>query len=179
MAAEINALDRFGTTKECLMFYPREAEKDNLFNRVILLTFACCAILFLASLARHQGSTYAVMQLGAVQVSGSVKALENIPRNSMGKIIHYRYVDEEGEAHDDQYFDPRYDENTHYEVGDAISLVYSSWFTGKNAIASELHTYRPDFYILSGGLSLALILLLISLWTIRRIYVLKQEDRVY
>lgn len=159
------------------MFYPREAEKDNLFNRVILLTFACCALLFIASLARHQGSTYAAMQLGVVQVSGVVTELESIPRNSESKIIHYRYADQKGETHNDKYFNPR--ESTHYEVGDSIPLVYSSWFTGKNAIASELHTYRPDFYIMSGGLSLTLILLLISLWTIRRIYVLKQEDQFY
>ncbi|MEN1834971.1 hypothetical protein AAIM60_19005 [Pseudomonas lijiangensis] len=158
------------------MFYPREAEKDNLFNRVILLIFGCCALLFLASLARHQGSTYAAMQLGAVQVSGVVTELESIPRNS-GKVIHYLYADQEGETHEGKYFYQR--EDTHYEVGDSIPLVYSSWFTGKNAIASELRTFRPDFYILSGGLSLTLILLLIALWTIRRIYVLKAEDRFY
>jgi hypothetical protein len=35
------------------MYYPREAEKDHLFNRVILLTVACCVVLILAGMARH------------------------------------------------------------------------------------------------------------------------------
>jgi hypothetical protein len=36
------------------MYYPREAEKDHLFHRVILPTVACCVVLILTAMARHE-----------------------------------------------------------------------------------------------------------------------------
>lgn len=45
------------------MFYPREAKKDHLYNRIVLLTVACLILLFLASLAKHSGSIYGANSL--------------------------------------------------------------------------------------------------------------------
>lgn len=54
------------------MYYPREAEKDHLYTRIILLTVACCVLLFLASLAKHSGIIYGAIQWSAVEVKGTV-----------------------------------------------------------------------------------------------------------
>ncbi len=50
------------------MFYPREAEKDHLYNRIVLLTVACCVLLFLPSLAKDSGSIYGTTRWSAVEV---------------------------------------------------------------------------------------------------------------
>jgi hypothetical protein len=57
------------------MYYPREAEKDHLFNRVILLTVACCVVLILAGMARHEGIAYAAIRLSPVETTGTVTQL--------------------------------------------------------------------------------------------------------
>lgn len=161
------------------MFYPREAEKDHLYNRVILLTIACCVLLSLAAMARHQGSIYGAIQLSAVEVTGTVTQLEDIPRSSSAKIIHYQYIDHDRQVHEDKYWDERYGENSQYQVGEGISLLYSGWFPQISSITTELHTYRPGFFIMTGGVLLALLFLGISFRTMSRIFAMKQEDRFY
>jgi hypothetical protein len=161
------------------MYYPREAEKDHLFNRVILLTVACCVVLILAGMARHEGIAYAAIRLSPVETTGKVTQLDNILMNSDGKVIHYRYTDHDGQVHDDQFVDERYAQKTAYETGGSIELIYSRWLPGQNSIARELNGNRPGFYIMLGGVLLALFFLGISARTLGRIYAMKEEDRFY
>lgn len=161
------------------MYYPREAEKDHLYNRVILLTIACCVLLGLAAMARQQGAVYAAIHWSAVEVTGTVTQVEATPRNNDLKLIHYRYVDGNGQTHEDQCWDKRYDEHAPYDVGQDISLLYSRWLPQVSSITTVLRTYRPDFYIMASGVLLTLLLLGISFKTLGRIFTLKQEDRFY
>ncbi|MEN2394544.1 hypothetical protein [Pseudomonas halotolerans] len=161
------------------MFYPREAEKDHLYNRIVLLTVACLVLLFLASLAKHSGSIYGAIRWSAVEVKGTVTQLESIPMNPNGIILHYRYVDSDQQAHEDEYADQRYNEHDQYEVGGDIPLLYSRWFPQISSIATELHTYRTGFIIMAGGVVLTLVCLGISFMTFGRIYRMKEEDRFY
>ncbi|WP_207283651.1 DUF3592 domain-containing protein [Pseudomonas sp. FW300-N2F2] len=161
------------------MFYPREAEKDQLYNRIVLLTVACCVLLVLASLAKHSGSIYGAIRWSAVEVNGSVTQLESIPMNANGIIIHYRYADGDQQVHEDEYVDQRYNEHDQYEVGGDVPLLYSRWFPQISSIATELHTYRSGFFIMAGGVVLTLVFLGISFATFGRIYRMKEEDRFY
>ncbi|WHS61370.1 DUF3592 domain-containing protein [Pseudomonas sp. G2-4] len=161
------------------MYYPREAEKDHLYNRIVLLTVACLVLLFLASMAKHSGIIYGAIQWSAVEVKGTVTQLESIPMNENGMIIHYRYLDSDQQVHEDEYPDQRYVEHTLYEVGGDVPLLYSRWFPQTNSIATELHTYRSGFIIMTGGVVLTLIFLGISFMTFGKIYRMKAEDRFY
>lgn len=161
------------------MFYPREAEKDHLYNRIVLLTIACLMLLFLASLAKNSGIVYGAIQWSAVEVNGTVTQLEGIPMNKNGVIIHYRYLDDDQQVHEDEYPDQRYNEHAQYAVGAEVPLLYSRWFPQINSIATELHTHRASFLVMTGGVLLALICLWISFRTFGRIYRLKEEDRFY
>ncbi|ROM76164.1 hypothetical protein BK654_16090 [Pseudomonas brassicacearum] len=161
------------------MFYPREAEKDHLYNRIVLLTVACCVLLFLASLAKHSGSIYGAIRWSAVEVKGTVTQLESIPMNANGIILHYRYVDSDQQVHEDEYPDQRYSEHPQYQVGEEIPLLYSRWFPQISSIAAELHTYRAGFFVMVGGVLLTLVFFGISFVTFGRIYRMKEEDRFY
>lgn len=161
------------------MFYPREAEKDNLYNRIVLLTVACLILLFLASLAKHSGIIYGAIQWSAVEVKGTVTQLESIPMNENGMIIRYRYLDSDQQVHEDEYPDQRYNEHDQYEVGGDVPLLYSRWFPQISSIATELHTYRSGFFVMTGGVLLTLVFLWISFRTFGRIYRMKEEDRFY
>ncbi|RBH59991.1 MULTISPECIES: hypothetical protein [Pseudomonas] len=161
------------------MFYPREAERDHLYNRVILLTIACFVLLLLAAMARQEGSIYAAIQLSALEIKGTVTQLEDIPMNKNDKVIHYQFIDHDGHVHEGEYRDERYGQKARYEVNGVISLLYSRWFLQTSSITTELHTYRPGFYIMTGGVLLALLFLGISVRTVSRIFILKQEDRFY
>ncbi|MGE8143933.1 hypothetical protein ACQKP7_01855 [Pseudomonas frederiksbergensis] len=161
------------------MFYPREAEKDHLFNRVILLTVACCVVLLLASMARGEGILYAALKLGAVEITGTVTQMDDIRMNPNGKVIHYTYTDDEGQRHEAEYVDERYAQNDHYETGGPIPLLYSRWLPAQNSIANRVDSNRPGFYIMTGGVLLALLFLGISFRTLGRIYAMKEEDRFY
>jgi len=161
------------------MFYPREAEKDHLYNRIVLLTIACVLLLFLASLAHHSGSIYGAIRWSPVEVKGTVTQLEDIPMNPDGKVIYYRYVDSDQQVHEDEYADQRYNEHDQYQVGGEISLLYSRWLPQISTIATELHTNRASFIVMAGGVSLTLVFFWISFRTFGRIYGMKQEDRYY
>lgn len=124
------------------MFYPREAEKDHLYNRIVLLTVACCVLLFLASMAKDSGTIYGAIRWSAVEVQGTVTQLENMQMNKDGAVIHYRYIDNDQQVHEDAYADQRYSEHNHYEIGGEIPLLYSRWFPQISSIATELHTFR-------------------------------------
>ena len=161
------------------MFYPREAEKDHLYNRIVLLTIACCLLLFLASLAKNSGTIYGAIQWSAVEVKGTVTQLESIPMNKNGIIIHYRYADSDQQVHEDEYPDQRYNEHDQYEVGGEIPLLYSRWFPQISSIATELHTHRFSFFVMTGEVLLTLVFFGISFMTFGRIYGMRQEDRFY
>jgi hypothetical protein len=161
------------------MFYPREAERDNLVNRVILLTIACCVALAFAAMARAHGVVYAAIHLSPIEVMGTVTQVEDIPHNSSVKMVHYRYTDHDQRTHDDEYWDPRYDEHTPYAVGDSLALVYARWFPQVSNIANERQSYRPSFIIMAGGCLLAVLFLGMSFRTLGRLTAMKREDRFY
>jgi hypothetical protein len=161
------------------MYYPREAEKDHLYNRIVLLTVACCVLLLLASLAKHSGSIYGAIRWSAVEVNGTVTQLESIPMNENGIILHYRYVDSDQQVQEDEYPDQRYREHRQYQVGEEIPLLYSRWFPQISSLATELNTYRASFIVMAGGVLLTLVCLGISFMTFGRIYGMKEEDRFY
>ncbi|RON66919.1 hypothetical protein BK669_02055 [Pseudomonas fluorescens] len=161
------------------MYYPREAAKDHLYNRIVMLTVACCVVLLLAGMARNQGILYGVLNLNGVDTRGTVTQLENIPMNKNGKVIHYRYADEQGQVHEGQHADERYAEHTQYEVDGPISLLVSRWMPDKSCIASQLQSYKTGFYIMTGGVLLALLFLLISGRTFWQIQAMKEQDRFY
>lgn len=161
------------------MYYPREAAKDHLYNRVVMLTVACCVVLLFAGMARHQGILYALLNFNGAQTNGTVTQLEEILMNKNGKIIHYRYADELGQLHEGDFVDERYAEHTQYEVNGPIALLVSPWMPEKSAIASQLQSYRAGFYIMTGGVTLALLFLLISGRTFWQIQAMKEQDRYY
>jgi len=43
------------------MYYPREAAKDHLYNRIVMLTVACCVVLLLAAMAHKSGMLYGAL----------------------------------------------------------------------------------------------------------------------
>ncbi|MBT2342398.1 DUF3592 domain-containing protein [Pseudomonas sp. C3-2018] len=161
------------------MFYPREAEKDHLYNRIVLLTVACCVLLFLASMAKDSGTIYGTIRWSAVEVQGTVTQLESMQMNEDGAVIHYRYIDSDRQVHEDAYPDQRYSVHKQYEVGGEIPLLYSRWFPQISSIATELHTFRPGFIIMAGGVLLTLVFFGVSFMTFGRIYGMKEEDRFY
>jgi len=161
------------------MFYPREAERDHLYNRAILLTIACCVLLLLAAMAQQEGSIYAAIQLSSLEAKGTVTQLEDIPMNKDGKVIHYKFIDHDGHVQGGEYSDERYGQKIQYDVNGEISLLYSRWFPQISSITTELHTYRPSFYIMTGGILLTLLFLGVSIRTIGRIFAMKQEDCFY
>jgi hypothetical protein len=158
------------------MFNPREAELDHLYNRVVLLTIACCVLLALAAMARREGFTYAALQWNGVQVTGTVTLLEEIPRNQLAKIVHYRYLDQDNRPHEEQYLDSGCGERQDCGVDQDVTLIYSRWFREFSAIAANVHTYRPGFYIMSGGVLLSLLFFGISFLTLGRISAMKQDQ---
>jgi len=161
------------------MFYPREAERDHLLNRVILLSIACCVALAFAAMARTHGATYAALHLQSVEVTGTVTQVEDVPRNSSVKMIHYRYTDHDQRTHEEAYWDPHYDEHAPYATGDSIALVYARLFPQVSLVATALNSYRPSFLIMLGGCVLALLFLAVSFRTLGRLAAMKREDRFY
>lgn len=158
------------------MFDPREAERDNLYNRVVLLTIACCVLLALAAMARHEGLTYAALRWTGAQVTGTITQLEEIPRNPDANIVHYRYVDQDNRSHEGEYLDSRCGEKQDCDIDQDVALLYSRWFPEFSAIAANLHTYRPGFYIMSGGVLLSLLFFGIPFWTLGRISAMKKDE---
>lgn len=167
------------TTKDRAIYYPREAAKDHLYNRIVMLTVACCVVLLLAGMARHQGILYALLNFNGAQTDGTVTQLEEIMMNKNGKIIHYRYADEHGQLHEGDFVDERYAEHTQYELNGPIALLVSPWMPEKSAIATQLQSYRAGFYIMTGGVILSLLFLLISGRTFWQIQAMKEQDRYY
>lgn len=161
------------------MYYPREAEKDHLYNRVILLTIACCVLLAFAFMARGSGVIYGAIHLSPTEAVGTVAQIERFEKNSRFATIHYTYTDHDGQVHENSYFDAYYDEHPAYDVGGPIDIQYSAWFPSVSSLSSALHTYRMSFYIMATALLLVLLFLGISAWTINRIASMKAADRVY
>jgi hypothetical protein len=158
------------------MFNTREAERDHLYNRVVLLTIACCVLLGLAAMAKREGLTYAAPQWNGAPVTGTVTLLEDIPRNRVAKIVHYRYVDQDNRPHEGQYLDSGCGERQDCDADQDVTLIYSRWFPEFSAIASDVHTYRPGFYIMSGGILLSLLFFGISFSTLGRISAMKRDQ---
>lgn len=161
------------------MFHPREAARDNLFNRVTLLTIACIVLLSIAVMARKDGIRYAALRVDSVETTGRVTLVELPPGNSETGIVHYQYSDNSPEMRAGEYFDPRYSTGTQYEVGDAIQLQYCRWLPSISSTAEQLPRLVPSFYIMVGSVTFALLLLGISWLTICQISRMSAEDVYY
>jgi hypothetical protein len=161
------------------MFYPREAERDHLFNRVTLLTIACIVLLSIAVMARKDGIRYGALLVNPVETLGTVTLVEFPPRNSEAGLVHYRYSDNSQDVHEGEYFDPHYSAGTQYESGDAIALQYCRWLPSISSSAEQLPGLVPGFYIMVGTVVLALLLLGISWLTICQISRMRAEDAHY
>lgn len=161
------------------MYYPREAERDNLYNRIVLLTLVCIIVLGIAAMAMREGGRYALLRIGAVETTGTIMQVESLPRNSGAVIVHYRYNDRSGRAHDAEYLDTRFGEQSQYVEGGPVALVYCHWFPSINSITERLHQLRPGFYIMTGGVLIVMLLFGISLLTFWKIGRMSAEDVYY
>lgn len=161
------------------MFYPREAARDHLFNRVTMLTIACIVLLGIAVMAGEDGIRYAALRITPVDTTGTVTLVELPPGNSMAAIVHYQYSDNSSYVREGQYFDPKYNNGNGYKAGDAIELKYCRWLPSINSTVERFPSLVSGFYIMAGTLSLALLLLGISWLTICQISRMSAEDVYY
>jgi hypothetical protein len=161
------------------MYYPREAERDNLYNRIILLTLVCIIVLGIAAMAMREGGRYALLRISAVETFATITQIEALPRNSSAAILHYRYNDPSGHAHEGEYLDTRYGEQSRYVEGGPIALVYCDWFPSINSLAEQLNHLRPGFFIMTGGVLIVMVLFGISLLTFWKIGRMSAEDVYY
>jgi hypothetical protein len=161
------------------MYYPREAERDNLYNRIILLTLVSIIVLGIAAMAMREGGRYALLRLSPVETFATITQIESLPRNSSAAIIHFRYTDQSGHAHDAEYLDTRYGEQHRYVEGGPVALVYCDWFPSINSLAEQLNHLRPGFFIMTGGVLIVLVLFGLSLLTFWRMGRMSAEDVYY
>lgn len=161
------------------MFYPREAARDHLYNRVVMLTIACIVALFIAVMAKKDGIRYAALLVDASETIGMVTLVELPPGNSQTGIVQYRYSDDSARSHEGEYFDPRYSTGIQYDVGSPIQLRYCRWLPSISSTVDQLPGLVPGFYMMTGALIVALLLLGISLLTICQISRMKAEDAYY
>lgn len=161
------------------MFYPREAQRDHLYNRIVMLTIACIVLLGIASMARTDGIRYTALLIDPVETTAMVTSVELFPRNTQVGNIHYRYSDDGSSTREAEYFDANYNASTQYQAGAPIQIHYSRWFPSISSTAEQLPTLVPGFYIMIGALAMTLLFFGISFLTFCQISRMKAEDACY
>ena len=160
------------------MYYAREAERDFLFTRAVLLFLFSLILALMLSLSVSRGAPHGLIKAGPVETVGQITQLESVgPRNSSTNV--YYTFSHEGQREDGMVNNSFYVQDPGYEVGDPVAIVYSKWFPTVHNIKANFHYSSPNFYITSVSASLIALCFALILWTVHRIYQHKAEDRYY
>ena len=160
------------------MYYAREAERDFLFTRAVLLFLFTLILALMLSLSISRGTPYGLIKAAPVETVGQITQLENVgPRHSSTNV--YYTFSHEGQREDGMVNNSFYVEDPGYEVGDPVPVVYSKWFPTVHNIKANFHASSPNFYIMIVSTGLILLFWGMITWTVYRIYQHKAEDRYY
>jgi hypothetical protein len=160
------------------MYYAREAERDFLFTRAVLLFLFTLILALMLALSISRGTPYGLIKAAPVETIGQVTQLESVgPRNSSTNV--YYTFNHEGRRQDGMVNNSSYVEDPGYEVGSLVPVVYSKWFPTVHNLKANFHASSPNFYIMSASAGLMLLCWMLIIRTVYRIYQHKAEDRYY
>lgn len=160
------------------MYYAREAERDYLFTRAVLLFLFTLILSLMLSLSVSRGAPHGLIKAAPVEAVGEITQLESVgPRNASTNV--YYSFSHEGQREDGMVNNSSFVEDPGYEVGDEVAVVYSKWFPTVHNIKANFHSSSPNFYIMSASSGLMIVCWMLILWTVHRIYQHKAEDRYY
>jgi hypothetical protein len=160
------------------MYYAREAERDFLFTRAVLLFLFTLILALILSLSVSRGARHGLIKAGPIETVGQITQLESVgPRNSSTNV--YYTFSHEGQREDGMVNNSFHVEDPGYEIGADVAVVYSRWFPSVHNIKANFHYSSPNFFILSVSASLMILCWVLILWTVHRIYQHKADDRYY
>jgi len=162
------------------MYYPREAERDHLFNRAALLFFLILLACGIAMMSREDGLRYAALQMSPKEVTGTVTQVDEQWRGKsfLGQYVHYAFDDRTTQGEGMLYLGTSTPSGS-YLQGGPVEVVYSEWFPSYHNLATERRFGRPGFYIFSGCVAIIVLGFGLLFWTTHRIFRHREEDRHY
>ena len=129
------------------MYYAREAERDFLFTRAVLLFLFSLILALMLSLSVSRGAPHGLIKAGPVETVGQITQLESVgPRKSSTNV--YYTFSHDGQREDGMVNNSFYVQDPGYEVGDPVAVVYSKWFPTVHNIKANFHYSSPNFYIM-------------------------------
>ena len=160
------------------MYYPREAQRDFLFTRAVMLFVATLVLALMLFLSKDRGAPYALIKASPVETTGQVTQLESFGNWGTITNVYYSFKHDEHDQ-DGMATTSGYAGGPVYEVGSPVQVVYSKWFPSVHNLKANFNSGRWNFYIMSASAVLIALCQALMFWTLFRIYRHKEEDRQY
>jgi hypothetical protein len=161
------------------MYSPREASKDHLYTNsfVSLLLLIPLALMMLFSKGEGLPHLKVVMAKGKAQ--GVIEQVEPDPNFKEYSLVHYRFVTADGREIESGYAQDTFNHKTVYSSGQPVSIVYSRWFDGADAIEAVFERSTIGFYIFITCFGLMFLCVLFSFWNLRKLMKHTAEEHLY
>ena len=162
------------------MYYPREAQKGNLYTQQAILLILLPIIMVVGLYAKADALNYGAIEINPLHTNARVIAVRDYGFNSTSYDVFYLFDTEDASQWVSKY---RYnDVNREYQrpvTGDAITITYSAWAPEYN-IPANMHRFtRTAFYIFVCS-TIAFFLTCASIvYLIVKIELHKKQDKYY
>ncbi len=162
------------------MYYPREAQKGNLYTQQAILLILLPIIMVVGLYAKADALRYGAIEINPVLANAQVLAIRDHRFNSTTYEVFYLFNTE-----DSSQWLSRYrvnDVNREYQkpvVGDVIEIAYSAWAPEYNIPANMHPVTQTAFYIFVCSVIAFLLTCAGIVYLIVKIAQHKQQDRYY
>lgn len=159
------------------MPYPREAERDYLYTRRIILVLFSLIAAFLMSACIDKGLSYLAIELDYNKTDATIVKVEE--KSDGLRLLTYSFVTTKG-INKEVMIAARWNTFNHEpELGESLPVVFSGFLPDQNT-PYELHQYhKSSFYICLFSALVIVITIVLVFFTGKKIQKQKEEDKYY
>jgi len=160
------------------MYYPREAQRDYLYTRNIILVIFSAVAGLVASYTFDSAILYAAIEADPNKSLAVITQIDKNPRNSRALTIEYEFT-----KSNESRIEGEYKMYTDYEsapfIGDKFEVIYSGFLPEYNSRSSKHPDESMSFYIFIGNILFIIFCFFLVFSTGRKIQKLKESDKFY
>ncbi|MCC2522198.1 hypothetical protein [Vibrio coralliilyticus] len=162
------------------MYYPREAQRGNLYTQKTILLILLPIVMLVGLYAKSEALNYGAIELSPAQANALVTEVRENKYNSNKYQVFYTFTSDKSVSHQSVYrVNDIHDKYPKPKEGERINVAYSSWFPEYN-IPANYHSFnQTSFFIFVSSVLAFLAVIAGVIYLIIKIEAHKQQDRYY
>lgn len=161
------------------MYYPREAQKDNLYTQTFLPMLLIIPLALVLALAKGDATLHARASISPTQAIGTIEKITPDEESPNILHIHYQFQTKDNTTLQGIYSQNKLHDKSLYATGQNIPIIYSKLFPNSSISEYAHNASIPGFYIFMSCIFLIFCCLCYSGWSLIKLRKHTEEDINY